>query len=43
VKGRTDYVALAAFRQRRPTLSFSNAKMMLAATNKGGAKEFRTG
>jgi hypothetical protein len=43
VKGRTDYVALTAFRKRHPSLSFSNAKMMLSATNKGSAEEFRAG
>lgn len=43
VKGRTDYVALTAFMQRHPTLSFSNAKMMLGVTNKGAAEEFRLG
>jgi hypothetical protein len=43
VKGRTDYVALTAFRKRHPSLSFSNAKMMLGATNKGSAEEFRAG
>jgi hypothetical protein len=43
VKGRTDYVALTAFRQRHPTLSFSNAKMMLGGSPNNRAEEFRNG
>jgi hypothetical protein len=43
VKGRTNYVALTAFRQRHPTLSFSNAKMMLGVSAKSNAEEFRAG
>jgi hypothetical protein len=43
VKGRTNYVALTAFRKRHPTLSFSNAKMMLGVTAKSNAEEFRNG
>ncbi len=43
VKGRTDYVALTAFRQRHPTLSFSNAKMMLSGSTNNRAEEFRAG
>lgn len=43
MKGRTDYVALRAFMQRHPTLSFSNAKMMLGVTTKSNAEEFRKG
>lgn len=43
VKGRTDYVALTKFWQRHPTLSFSNAKMMLGGSANNRAPEFRAG
>jgi hypothetical protein len=43
VKGRTDYVALTKFWQRHPTLSFSNAKMMLGGSANNRATEFRAG
>jgi hypothetical protein len=43
VKGRTDYVALTQFWQRHPTLSFSNAKMMLGGSTNNRAQEFRAG
>ncbi|TVT39614.1 hypothetical protein FNT36_18405 [Hymenobacter setariae] len=43
VKGRTNYVALTRFRERHPTLSFSNAKMMLGVSTKNNAAEFRAG
>jgi hypothetical protein len=43
VKGRTDYVALTKFWQRHPTLSFSNAKMMLGGSSNNRAQEFRAG
>jgi len=43
VKGRTDYVALTKFWERHPTLSFSNAKMMLGGSTNNRAQEFRAG
>jgi hypothetical protein len=43
VKGRTDYVALTKFWQRHPSLSFSNAKMMLGGSANNRANEFRAG
>lgn len=43
VKGRTNYVALTAFRQRHPTLSFSNAKLLMGVSAKSNAEEFRAG
>jgi hypothetical protein len=43
VKGRTDYLALTKFWQRHPSLSFSNAKMMLGGSSNNRAQEFRAG
>ena len=43
VKGNPAYQALTAFMQRHPTLSFSNAKMMLGGSSNNRAEEFRTG
>lgn len=41
--GLPSYVALTAFRERHPRLSFSNAKMMLSGTAHNSAPEFRAG
>ncbi|MGI4871370.1 MAG: CHC2 zinc finger domain-containing protein [Janthinobacterium lividum] len=45
VKGSPAYQTLAAFMQRHPALSFSNAKMMLSGLGEGGGKAdiFRDG
>lgn len=45
VKGTPAYQTLAAFMQRHPVLSFSNAKMMLSGLGEGGGKAdiFRNG
>jgi len=43
VKGKPDYMALTAFMERHPMLSFSNAKMMLGENQKGSIEDFRRG
>ena len=43
VEGDPSYIALTEFMGRHPLLSFSNAKMMVGASNKGSADDFRNG
>jgi hypothetical protein len=43
VKGKPAYIVLTEFRKRHPSLSFSNAKMMLTGNTNNRLEEFRQG
>lgn len=42
-KGKPDYQALTDFRERHPSLSFSNARMMVSGTSNNRAEELKMG
>lgn len=43
VKGKPHYVALTEFRQRHPSISFTNAKMMFTGSTSNRLEDFRNG